>query len=597
MYAGILPHPQEYETGTGTLAPERVTQCRVSGLAPSTLAILDPQLPGIAVERVDEEGFRAVLGPSNATLCVSEHVANAAPEREEGYLLRITPDRVEIAARDAAGLWYGFQTLRQALRSGGLPVGEVRDWPAIRRRGVHIDLKGYQPKFDRLLELCDLLAEHKINTILLEVEDKYAFSSAPGVGVERAYTREQFRRLSVECAARFIQVIPKLQCLGHVDYILTHEQYAHLRENGHPYQYCPRNDEAAALWKGMAEELIDCFREHDYFHVGADETANLGECPVCAPYSKAQSYVHMVGRCIDVVLEAGKRPIMWEDILRNAHGHLTTEELRTTWTLGGKCILNYWSYGAWAAGQEAPMLPAYLDAGMTVWGASAFSGAGPTMIEDVPPLTERAANIAGWTRLAQQRDLAGVIATSWTKFRSGDPPAESMEAAWVTLLFAAESMWWGKERGLEEFCRVMSTAFWGIDITPDYGRFLRTMNSADLPRDAPVLRPTRNAERLRLLLAGCEFFHHTRIRSDVYYLMHMYHDTFGRKQPDYILDRNRVVNDRLRESIERRGRMLEEALAVFYDRASVAEVMGSRFGRDRELVRQMDGLIDRTERS
>ena len=105
----------------------------------------------------------------------------------------------------------------------------------------------------------DILASYKVNSILLELEDKYDFHSAPGIGVPGAYTHEQLKVFSAYAKARHIQIVPKLQSIAHVDYILKHERYRHLREEGHVFQYCAVNREAQKLWESMCEELMDCF--------------------------------------------------------------------------------------------------------------------------------------------------------------------------------------------------------------------------------------------------------------------------------------------------------------------------------------------------
>jgi hypothetical protein len=587
MFKSILPLPQEISAGSDTCDLTQFSECTVTGLGDRKLELLHDMIPEIRFVAAPGEGHWATLGGSTSDVGV------ALPKNDEGYFLAIKAQAVQIHAQSEQGLWYGLMSLIALYRAdeGVTEVGTIRDWPTIRYRGIHLDLKGYQPKYERLLEFCTLLSEYRVNAILLEVEDKYQYKCAPEVAVPGAYTHEQFRGMSRHCADLGIQIIPKLQAIGHVDYILRHEKYAHLREATHPFMFCPRNDEAFILWRAMAEELIECFSEHDYFHIGADETATLGACDICKPHTKAESYVYLVERCIEYVCEQDKRPIMWEDILRNAHGNLSDDELKTTWTLGKKTILNYWVYGSEGLGMMQP----YKDAGMSIWGASAFSGAGPTMFEDIPPVVERAANISMWTAAAKENGLEGVIGTSWTKFRSADPPAESPDATWITLLYAAESMWHGSERSIEEFASVMSRSFWGVDISEAYSRFILTRDSGDLPREVPNIAATRNVERLALWQAGADVLWHRKLREDMHYLLHMYHGMLGNALPDYIVDRIQFISDELANSIEKRGAALSESLRTFYEDHNVDEVIACRFGRDGQLVEEANTLIVKTQ--
>ena len=592
----ILPHPQDVRFTSKRCFFKKLRVCKISGLKKESIKVLKEDFQGMKLEETESKGFSAVFCVSEDSLKSTKKFLTCVPVKKQGYLLSINFDKIEIHAHDAEGLWFGFQTLIQLLRAGKgiVPQGEIRDWPKIRRRGIHIDLKGYQPKFEKLVEMCRILSEYKINTILLEVEDKYDFSSAPRIGISSAYSFEQLRELSALCSQMFIQVIPKLQCLGHADYILKHERYKHLRENGHPYQFCPRNEEGMELWKAMAGELIECFKEHDFFHIGADETTNLGECPICSQYTKSECYIYRVQKCIDFVIEKVKKPIMWEDILRNLHGHLSEKECERTWVLGRKAVLMYWAYGYGGKGNTFPMLPKYLAKGMKVWGASGFSGCGPSWIQNIPPLRERALNISAWTKTAVKNRLEAVMTTGWTRIASADPPAESPEASWFPILYAAESMWWGKERNLSDFCRVMSQSFFGKDISDEYLQYLLTMEPGRLPGEGVCKKPEINQKRFELFSAASHLSSHGKLRQDLYNTLHMYYGTIGKKMPDYRLEMIRKRSDTFRDSLEKRRNAMRAALEEFYESDTISEVIESQFGRDAELVTQADQLARET---
>ncbi|MBT4497007.1 MAG: family 20 glycosylhydrolase [Gemmatimonadetes bacterium] len=597
MYSELLPQPRQVNLQQGTCTLSSLTHGSINNLPDSALELLRADLPDLSLASKAGGDFSAIFGCSSDFPPIDAQLSERLPEQEQGFILRAAADRIEIQGRDAAGLWYGLQTLVQLRRmsAGPLPAAEIRDWPAIRYRGVHVDLKGYQPRFERLLESFRILSHARINVVLLEVEDKYDYACAPGVGVPGAYTAAQFRQLSELAHALSIQIVPKLQCLGHVDYLLQHERYHHLREDGHPFQFCPRNEEGMELWKKMATELCDCFSGHDFFHIGADETGNLGQCPICREYSKADSYVHRVQQCIDAVRQAGREPILWEDILRNLHGNLDESELERTWTLGDDAILMYWAYGYGGSGNSFPLLPRYLERDMKVWGASGFSGCGPSWIQNVPPLTERALNISAWTKTAVENDLEGVVATGWTRIASADPPAESLEASWFPILYAAESTWVGRERELLEFCRIASQSLFGADISGLYSRFLLSMEAGDLPAEGVEIEALRNRERLALLRAAAAVAAHDRRRTELQETLQIYHGRWGDRMPDYRLGLVRGRTESFRRSLSQCRDDLETSLAALYETGTVADVIRSRFGRDAELLAHAEALLEKTE--
>lgn len=584
MEDAILPLPKKNVPGPGVCELRRLACCRVAGLSEATIACLRADFPRIAFEPTSGSGFSAIWsdGKPDAPACE----APAAPGRDEGYALRIAPRRIHAVAHDAAGLWYACQAVARLRdrHSGRIPCADIADWPAIASRGIHIDLKGYQPRFTRLLELCRMLARHNVNTILLEIEDKYAFGCAPDAGIASAFTFAQLRALSEACAARFIRVIPKLQCLGHVDYLLKHGRYRPLREAGHPYQFCPLNADGLALWTDMAAELMDAFREHEGFHIGADEAMHLGQCPACRGRPRSELFLHRVEPCVDAVLARGRQPMMWEDILRNLHGHLTPEEMERTWRLGEKATLLYWAYGYGGTGNEFPFLARYLERGLKVWGASGYSGCGPSWIQNVPPLAERALNIAAWTRAAVEHRLPGVIATGWTRIASADPPADIPEASWFPVLYAAESMWAGAERDLPAFVDAAAAALFGAPLEPKLRDFV--LSGAPLGEAAADVPPPppRNRERLALLCDAARLSAHDRLRQDLNTHLHMYHGLLGRPMADYrreMIERKVAAFDASRRSC---AAALRRALRPFYEAATVREVLQSRLGRDALLL-------------
>ena len=306
----IIPTPQSFKCDSSTkVSLQDFTTLLVSGLSADTLELLKCDFPEIQADN-EADIFRARIIKAPTV----EFPPVEIEKKPDAYVIRVTSEGIAVDANDCHGLWYGLQALRQMIQKDNtIEICEIHDHAAIRCRGVHWDLKGYQPKFTVLLDEFRRLSKYKINLVLLELEDKYQYCSAPEVGCASAYSFEQLRILSRHAAALGITIVPKLQCLGHVDYILKHSSYRHLREAEHPYQYCSHSDEAFEIWKAMADELMECFAEHrEFFHIGADETDNLGECPECSKYSKVDNYIFHVNRCLDFLVEQGRTPVMWE---------------------------------------------------------------------------------------------------------------------------------------------------------------------------------------------------------------------------------------------------------------------------------------------
>lgn len=593
MAIDFLPRPHEVKFSEGTCPVGKLRQAFHSGVSQATVGLMRQDRPHATFTRRDSNSHRLTLTSSRHKVAIPKGTVALPKGTAEAYSLTITPEQIDISGNDAAGVWQGFQTLMLIVQDskGRLPCCQIRDWPAIRRRGIHIDLKGYQPTFEKLVEMIRLLARYKVNTILLELEDKFNYVSAPGVGISTAYSPTQLKTLNDLGAAMHVQIIPKIQCLAHVDYLLKLPRYAHLRENGHPYQFCPQNPEVHKLWRAMAGEVMDCLPNQEYLHVGGDESANLGECPVCRKHRKAENYVHVVSKALDFVLKKGRQAIMWEDILRNLHGHLRPDELESTYVLGRKAILMYWAYGY--GGEHSnnfSVMPTYQKRHMNVWGASGYSGCGPRWFQAVPDIQNRAWNIAAWTKSAVENSLEGVMTTGWTRIASFDPPTEIPEACWFQMLYAADSMWAGRSREVNEFCQAAARSFFGVEL-PDHVAFLMHLDLNKLPSNHRRFKATRQSERLEVLNAAIDVFRHEQVRlaygNSIYEVRHAYHGLLGHRIADYRKGLFEGTASHLKSSAAEQTMAVREILSKFYEKPTVDEFIRTRFERDAEVADEM----------
>ena len=60
--------------------------------------------------------------------------------------------------------------------------------PVIPMRGVHLDLKGLAPTFDRLMQLADVFDQMRFNVLLVEWEDMFPWSFDERLSHSDAYT-------------------------------------------------------------------------------------------------------------------------------------------------------------------------------------------------------------------------------------------------------------------------------------------------------------------------------------------------------------------------------------------------------------------------
>jgi len=100
-------------------------------------------------------------------------------EQVQGYHLTIQSTRIELAAHDSAGLFYGIQILGQIIsqnaRTGVLPQLTINDWPDFSERGFLLNIsRGKVPTMEALYRLVDVIASLKLNQLQLYTEAAFA---------------------------------------------------------------------------------------------------------------------------------------------------------------------------------------------------------------------------------------------------------------------------------------------------------------------------------------------------------------------------------------------------------------------------------------
>ena len=185
---------------------------------------------------------------------------------KEGYVLHVDATGVSLAARDWPGLHHGAVTLAQLVSDRtALPGLHIRDWPALRFRGVQEDIsRGQMPTPDTLARLTDVLSEAHCNVLELYIEDVFKFESHPDISPPEGMTPTEARALFAYAADQHIEVHPLFQVLGHSFNILNNPQFQHLRVG--PCEKQPwimtfdvRKPEAVAFVNDMVDELCAAF--------------------------------------------------------------------------------------------------------------------------------------------------------------------------------------------------------------------------------------------------------------------------------------------------------------------------------------------------
>jgi hexosaminidase len=332
-------------------------------------------------------------GPISGAILLTTNKAKA-DLGAEGYELAIAPKSVIIRAPEAAGLFYGSQTLLEMLPpeifatnrvtnvDWQMPCAQIEDWPRFKWRGLMLDVARHFYTKTEVEQVLDLMSQEKLNTFHWHLVDDQGwrieikkYPKLTEVGAWRTnigwdldpksstaygsdgryggfYTQKDIRAVVAYAAERHITVVPEIEMPGHSSAALS--AYPELSCSGGPYNtepnpkrgtpsgvYCAGNDETFVFMQGVLTEVFQLF-PGKYVHIGGDEVpkGNWKKCDKCQARMKAeglknedelQSY--FIRRIEKFVNANGRTLIGWSEILQ---GGLAQNAAVMDWIGGGK---------------------------------------------------------------------------------------------------------------------------------------------------------------------------------------------------------------------------------------------------------------------
>lgn len=265
-----------------------------------------------------------------------ELLTNAKNQRlgKEGYQLTVNAKGVHIVANEAAGLFYGIQTLTQLMPkelgakspqnniSIKIPYAKIVDYPNFAWRGMMFDVSRHFFTKAEVKQFIDEMAEYKYNILHFHLTDdegwrveikaypnltkKGAFNakkigrftefSKPEANEPRDfggfYTQEDLKELVQYAKARFVEIMPEVDVPGHSmaavasypELSCTPEAVNYQVISGEPFidwstghaialqdnTLCPANEKVYTFLDKVFGEMATIF-PFDYMHIGGDE--------------------------------------------------------------------------------------------------------------------------------------------------------------------------------------------------------------------------------------------------------------------------------------------------------------------------------------
>ncbi len=473
----LIPQPREFQATSQTFPV--TTQLEIVLLTPSTTddrfaaetlqneLKLDTgeEVPIIAAQAPPTDRPAIVLGyASNPVMGEWLKRQNMAvqPLGDQGYVLDVEPNQVLVAGKDAAGLFYGIQTLCQLVVGEGQDAKilgvRIRDWPTLLFRGTQVDMsRGPVPNLNYLKRIVRTIAEFKMNQLYMYIEDSFRLDGQPLVGIlSDTLARDDWKDLVAYAARYHVDIIPATEACGHLHKILRFEEYSGLSERPHGHVLAAGDPQTQKFLDAMYAQMAPVFPASIY-HIGCDETSELGQGRSAELVQKSgygRVYVDNLIQVHDLVRRYKKDVMFWGDI--------AVEHPEMIPSLPKDLIVASWVYGAQPSYNKwlKPFAGTGLRLFVCPWTANTS--------QIVPDYEEAAANIEGFLSDGKKAGAIGTDITVW------NDDGESLYGPnWWSIVYGAACAW---EPGLTDVRDFDQKFDWAFFRNTDH-RFTRALKN------------------------------------------------------------------------------------------------------------------------
>lgn len=317
----IIPYPQEVVMSGENFSFPKDLQIIIDKNASAEDRFAIDELIRILKKDFDIQSTTSSLpSKSSPTLTITRKGAEKRVG-QDGYQLSINAGQYAIRANGAAGLFYGTQTFLQLIQKRDqeytIPGLKITDWPSIKERAVHYDTKHHQDKKGYVESFIRDIAHYKINMLVWEWEDKLEYPSHPEISAPGAFTQQEMQHFTAYARQYHVQLVPLVQGLGHVSFILKWPQYKPLREIASSnWEFCPLKEGTYELLFDLWEDAIKATPGSAYIHIGSDETYELAACEACQAKAKeigkSGVYLLFANKAAQHLKSLGRQVMVWE---------------------------------------------------------------------------------------------------------------------------------------------------------------------------------------------------------------------------------------------------------------------------------------------
>ncbi|MEN7549799.1 beta-N-acetylhexosaminidase [Rapidithrix thailandica] len=282
---------------------------------------------------------------------------------KEAYQLTISPQKIEIIARDEAGLFYGGQSLLQLVKVQEgqkhikLACMKIGDQPRMAWRGLMLDESRHFFGKEKVKQLLDWMAYYKMNRFhwhltdepgwRIEIKKYPKLTEIGGKGnwhdpnaTARYYTQDEIREIVAYAAERHIEIIPEIDMPGHATAAnLAYPEFSGGGSKDYPdFTFHPGKEATYQYLTDILREVAELFPS-SWIHLGGDEV-HFGNKQWASDVrvqalmeregytSLREVEFYFINRMADSVKQLGKKVIGWDEVIE---ANLPTQNTLVMW--------------------------------------------------------------------------------------------------------------------------------------------------------------------------------------------------------------------------------------------------------------------------
>ncbi len=451
----LIPMPREVHAGAPIPLPAAGVRVVCSGCSAEDQFAADD-----LTEAIEARGIRAKAANGFAIRLVRS-TGGALPAgfdeamRAEGYTISASATGMVVTGATSEGLFYGAQTAKQMVEQGNgravLNAATIRDWPAMRYRGLDDDLsRGPVPTLAFQKKMVRTIAAYKVNLYSPYFEHTMQYAANPLAAPPNGSMSAADARELVEYARQFhVTVIPEQEAFGHLHHTLVWDQYRGLAETPHGAVLAPVQAGSIDLIKSWFAELARIY-PGPFLHIGADETVDLGEGQTKADVDArglGAVYLDFMQKIVDALAPLHRKLLFWGDIAMNSPDLVKAMPQ----SFKDATVAVAWEYNPQPRGFDRYLTP-FTNAGFETWVAPGVNN----WSRVYPNFGMGLANIQGFVRDGQRLGSNGELNTIWNDDGEG-----LVNMDWYGVLFGAAAGWQKGESSIPQFEESYAQVFHG----------------------------------------------------------------------------------------------------------------------------------------